>query len=76
MTNAERQRAFLDRHPGYYAQLRAKRRAKIEAYAAARAAAAAPMLALPAPVEMPIIPGMNTIEAMPTPTPVPIEQRR
>jgi hypothetical protein len=76
MSNAERQRQFRERNPGYYTRLRAKRKAQMEAFAAARVAAAARVLALPAPVEMPIIPGMNTIEAMPAPAPVPIEVSR
>ena len=76
MTTAERQARFLERHPGYYARLRAKRKAKMEAYAAARALAAARVLALPAPVEMPIIPGMNTIQATPAPAPLQIELPR
>jgi hypothetical protein len=73
-SNAERQRDFRERHPGYYARLQAKRRAQERAMATLWGALISPPpLALPAPVEMPIIPGMNTIEAMPTPAPLPIE---
>ena len=71
MTNAERQAEFRRRNPGYYGRLHAKRRAGVKARAAARAFAAEfaaelvkPMpLMLPAPVEMPVFPGMNTIPA-------------
>jgi hypothetical protein len=79
VSNAERQRRFRQRHPGYSRRYKAARKERVNAYLAARAAEAAAIaprpqqLALPAPVEMLIIPGMNTIEAMPTPAPVPIE---
>src|SRR5687768_3103944 len=67
MTNAERQAAFRERNPGYYGRLHAKRRAAVRALAAARAAAAVPArtepLMLPAPVEMPLFPGINAIPA-------------
>jgi len=67
MSNAERQRQFRERNPGYYARLHAKRRAAVRAMAAARAAAAVPAtpapLMLPAPVEVIVIPGMNVIPA-------------
>jgi hypothetical protein len=68
LSNAERQRMFLERHPGYYRRLRAKRRAEELALSAAQAAAAAAParrepLMLPAPVEMPLFPGINEIPA-------------
>jgi hypothetical protein len=72
VSNTERQRQFRERNPGYYARLQAKRRAGCKArVAAARAAdrAMAAMLAksrqllLPAPVEVPVIPGLNAIPA-------------
>src|SRR5687768_14335559 len=70
VSNTERQRQFRERNPGYYARIQAKKRAASKAHVAAiRAAerAAAAMLAksrqlmLPAPVELPVIPGMNAI---------------
>jgi hypothetical protein len=67
MSNAERQRNFRKRNPGYYGRLHARRRSGIRASLAAQAAAemAAPapaaVLMLPAPVEMILIPGMNVI---------------
>ena len=67
MSNAERQRQFRQRNPGYYGRLHAKRRAAVRALAAARAAAATPAraepLMLPAPAELLIIPGVNAIPA-------------
>jgi hypothetical protein len=65
MSNAERQRQFRERNPGYYGRLHAKRRAAVRAFAAERVAAATParsaMLLLPAPVELLLIPGLNAI---------------
>lgn len=67
MTNAERQRRFRERNPGYYQRLHAKRRAGEKARAAELIAAAQAMAAkreplmLPAPVETIEIPGMTTI---------------
>jgi hypothetical protein len=51
MSNAERQRAFRRRNPGYYGRLHRQRKAEMLAYAAARAAAAEAVvpLAIPAP---------------------------
>jgi hypothetical protein len=83
MSNAERQRQFRERNPGYYGRLHARRRAAVRALdaqlsAAAQATAARrePLL-LPAPVEALEIPGM-TIPAvgafakMPKLSPVPV----
>jgi hypothetical protein len=87
MTNAQRQRRFRERHPGYYGRLHARRRAggkaAVERYrvamqaAAAAAAQAAPArrepLALPAPAERIEIPGMTTIPAIAAiPAPAPL----
>jgi hypothetical protein len=77
MTNAERQRRFREEHPGYYQALHAKRRAEVKALIAERALAevraaalALPVrLALPAPVEAILIPGMTTIPAKTAATP-------
>jgi len=72
MGNGERQRLFLERNPGYYQRLHAKRRAATKARAAAMAAqrefvsvfvaqlCKAPLM-LPAPVETIVIPGVNAI---------------
>lgn len=65
MSNAERQRLFRERHPGYYARRKAQERALIRAMREARLAAArqpvkVPLM-LPAPVETIEIPGMNMI---------------
>jgi hypothetical protein len=67
-SNAERQREFRERNPGYYGRLHAKRRAECKARVAARVAAARqaafpsplqiplkPILMLPAPVEDPMM---------------------
>ncbi|HEV2294174.1 MAG TPA: hypothetical protein VGR35_09975 [Tepidisphaeraceae bacterium] len=83
MSNAERQREFLERNPDYYRLRYAKEKARLKALAAQRAAAPVlalpeplavpaqrPPLMLPAPVEMLIIPGMNSITALPSPAPV------
>ena len=73
VSNTERQRQFRERNPGYYARIQAKKRAASKAYVAAmrqRERAIAAMLAkskqllLPAPVELPAIPGMNSIDAL------------
>src|SRR5687767_10347705 len=87
MSNAERQRKFRESHPGYFRKYHARKRAMAkavrarmlaEAQAAADAAKAAratrPLLMLPAPVELPVIPGLNSIGATPAaaaPLPVP-----
>jgi hypothetical protein len=73
-SNAERQREFRERHPGYYQRLHAKRRAEIKAalLAAQAAAEARTPLALPAPVEAILIRGMTTIPATPARDPLPI----
>ena len=79
MSNAERQRLFRERNPGYYGRLHRRRRAEGEARLAAMAAAAAAAparavpLMLPAPVEMPLFPGLNTIARKPVPVEVPAE---
>jgi len=62
-SNAQRQREFRERNPGYYQRLHAKRRADVDArllatQAAAPQASRAPLL-LPAPVETIEIPGMT-----------------
>jgi len=70
MSNAERQRRFRERNPGYYGRLHRRRRAGEKAAATlitagAQATAMKPeQLALPAPVEAIEIPGMNTIPTM------------
>jgi hypothetical protein len=78
MSNAERQRQFRKRNPGYYGRLHARRRAEGKALAAQRAAAEqlvavrpAPLM-LPAPVEVLLIPGMNVIAAAAAPAPEPL----
>src|SRR3954447_1010792 len=82
VSNVERQRRFRQRHPDHNRRYKAAQRARVKAYLAPLAAKAAAiaakpqLLALPAPVELPIIPGMNTIEAIPSPAPVLIELRR
>jgi hypothetical protein len=69
ISNAERQRQFRERNPGYYGRLHAKRRAAVRAFAAQRAAVAAAIparptpLLLPAPVELLVILGLNAIPA-------------
>jgi hypothetical protein len=73
MSNTERQRRFRERNPGYYQRLHARARARVKEMVAQRAAiaqllAVKPLpLMLPAPVEVPVIPGMNTILATPAP---------
>ncbi len=78
MTNTERQRAFRRRNPGYYQRLHAERRAAVRALSAQRVAVEqAPAivtiplptwrLALPAPVETLVFPGLQTIEALRVP---------
>jgi hypothetical protein len=67
-TNAERQREFRERNPGYYGRLKAKQRAaekvRFEVYVATKAILNAyrtiPLM-LPAPVEPIEIPGVTTI---------------
>ena len=79
-SNTERQREFRRRNPGYYGRLHAQRRARVKALAAHRAAIAQLLavkptpLMLPAPVEIPVIPGMNTILATPAPAPLPVSR--
>jgi hypothetical protein len=77
LSNAERQRQFRARHPNYYHRYRARRKAAIAGRLAVMAApAAAEPLALPAPVQMPLFPGLNAIPATPARAPqlVPISQ--
>jgi hypothetical protein len=70
-SNAERQREFRERNPGYYGRLHARRRAEINAAVAQQSAMAQVVavrrepLMLPAPVEVLEIPGLNAIPAMP-----------
>jgi hypothetical protein len=72
VSNAERQRQFRERNPGYYGRRKAKERAASKAWAAARVAEVDAVTAilyayttqplmLPAPVEPIEIPGMTTI---------------
>ena len=90
MSNIERQRRFRERHPGYYGRYHANYRARIKANVVAIAMATETMgetvqplalppmvvrLALPAPVETIVIPGMNTIGQMPVPIVVPIRRQ-
>ena len=84
MSNAERQREFRERNPGYYGRLHRRRRAGEKAAVAAMKAqmvAMAPKrepLMLPAPAELLEIPGINVIPAsMPARAEVPVacEQR-
>jgi len=72
-SNAERQREFRQRHPGYYQRLHAKRRAAVRAIRAQREfvtafamqiSSVAVYRALPAPVETIVIPGVNAIPTM------------
>jgi len=70
-SNAERQREFRERNPGYYGRLHRKRKAEMLALLAQRASAEVVVakrepLMLPAPVETIEIPGMTTIQAIPT----------
>ncbi len=87
MSNTERQRKFRERNPGYYAHLQAQRRAPIKAARAKLKAMQAELFAaqlamavkreplmLPAPVEMIEIPGMTTIDAIPTREPLPLSR--
>ncbi len=83
MSNAERQRQFRERNPGYYGRLMARRRAASKADAARAAALQVAAvkrepLMLPAPVEVVEIPGMNMIRAileMPALSPVPVARQ-
>ena len=63
VSNAERQRQFRKRNPGYSKRRHARIRAGFLAYMATPAIAAPPkeMLALPAPVEVLELPGLNLI---------------
>jgi hypothetical protein len=78
MSNAERQRLFRERNPGYYGRLHARQRARVKALAAQRAAVAQLLavkptpLMLPAPVVIPVIPGLNAIAAIPAAEPLPV----
>jgi hypothetical protein len=81
--NAERQRQFRERNPGYYGRLHARRRAEISASLAQQAAASEVIAAkrepllLPAPVELLEIPGINAIPAtMPVREAVPVPAAR
>jgi hypothetical protein len=90
VSNADRQRAFRKRNPGYYARLQAKKRASVkaavtaqrEARAKAAEGAAVPRtepLMLPAPVETIEIVGVTTIrlpDAVPVPDLVEVIRRR
>jgi hypothetical protein len=70
LSNAERQRQFRARHPNYDHRYRARRKAAIAGGLAVMAApAAAEPLALPAPAELPLFPGLNAIPATPARTP-------
>jgi hypothetical protein len=55
MSNAERQREFRERNPGYYGRLHAIRRAECRARVAALLAAARQAV-LPAPLQIPLKP--------------------
>ena len=75
MSNAERQRQFRERNPGYYGRLHRRRTAAIMASLAEKAAAKVAVktpLMLPAPVELIVIPGINAIPSKLTPTPEPL----
>jgi hypothetical protein len=77
MSNVQRQRRFRARHPGYFQRYHARQKAAIAALQAAPAEpAAAEPLMLPAPVEMPLFPGLSAIPTTPAraPQPVPIPQ--
>lgn len=59
MSNTERQRRFRERNPGYYGRLHAKRRAAMDALAAAKQAQQVvqrEVLMLPAPGESSVLP--------------------
>ena len=65
MSNLERQRRFCERNPGYYRKRKARNSARMQMVMAEMATpAAAQMLALPAPVEVCVIP------AKPAPLPL------
>jgi hypothetical protein len=82
-SNAERQRQFMARNPGYYRKYNARRRgdpeqrrqamaAMLQAAQAAEAAAVPPPVrALPAPGEQLILPGLEAFAAAPAPAPLP-----
>jgi hypothetical protein len=67
MSNAERQRQFRERNPGYYGRLHRKRKAEVMALIAARTAAAEAMAARPAPLMLPAPvedPAMAALDAL------------
>jgi hypothetical protein len=86
ISNTERQRRFRARNPGYFNKYNARRRGNPEAtraYLAAIvqtaeatvAAAATPSpLLLPAPVQLPLFPGLNLIDETPAPAPLPVSE--
>ena len=64
VSNAERQRNFRERNPGYYQRLQARKRAGVRAELEAMAMVAPTpeeTLALPAPVEVLELPGLNLL---------------
>jgi hypothetical protein len=80
--NIERQRQFRERNPGYFRKYyarkksswlaaKAKRAAQWQAAAAEVPAQREPLM-LPAPAVVPILPGLNTIPAMPAAAPPPL----
>jgi hypothetical protein len=67
MSNAERQRQFRKRNPGYYGRLHRKRNAEILALCAARMAAAEAVIAKPEPLMLPAPvqdPAMDALAAL------------
>jgi hypothetical protein len=88
-SNAERQREFRERNPGYYGRIKAKERAASKAYAKAyleaervkaffKAYCTMPLM-LPAPVEPIEIPGMTMLplrDQSPIPAMSELRQRR
>ena len=89
MSNVERQRRFRERNPGYYNRYNARHKVNHQEAAAAweaamaqaqaaeeaqaKRATAGPLM-LPAPAVIPVLPGINTIEVVPAPAPLPIAQ--
>jgi hypothetical protein len=85
MTNAERQKRFQARNPGYDRRRKARQRAmekraserfpalwaQLTAQVAATAAAPRPVLMLPAPVEDPMVAKLNVLAASLVSTPIP-----
>ena len=84
-SNSERQRRFRERNPGYYGRLRRRKGARLQALdpahaaASASASARAQPLMLPAPVDMPLFPGINaipaTLEALRESAPLPLSNQ-